>query len=439
MSDILLVESPQWLDSSEKADVPPLGLAYMAAIAESGGFSPEILDLNIEHNGFEKKIKKTDLIGISCYTHNYHYAQKLLRIAKSEGKTVVLGGPHATPMYKEVLSQGFDYVIRGEGEYPLINLLKGGGDFKGLSFMENGIPKANPVMRVKDLDSLPNPSRHLLDLKKYSFPGAISTTRGCSNFCIFCSSRNQSGCLRARSIEGLEKEIKKLQSQGIEQFFITDPNFAYNKGRTLGFCKMAKKLRMDWFTELRLNHMDDEVISKMSEAGCKVVRFGIESGSQRVIDLIRKGISIKNIEKIITAFKSHNIVPVCGFMIGHPNERRKDFEETLKLAKKIKTLGGEATFAVLTPYPGTYIFKNAEKLGVKILSKNWEEYHHLNPVIETRHFTRDQLREMLFDALIEISEIKLPDEYPEDSERREILKISERVERKSFRKICLEV
>jgi radical SAM superfamily enzyme YgiQ (UPF0313 family) len=439
MSDILLIESPQGSASEEKVDVPPLGLAYIAAVAEKEGFTPEIMDLNLGNNNLRKNIEKAELVGVSCYTHNYNHALKILQMAKEKGKRVAIGGAHATPLYKDVLRDGFDYAIRGEGEYPIVNLLKDDSDLKGIALMEKGVPKANLVSRVKDLDSLPLPARHLLDLNHYSFPGAIATTRGCPSHCIFCSSRNQSGCLRSRSVESLKSELEHLQSRGMAQFFVIDPNFAFDRTRTLGFCNMVRRLKMEWFTELRLDHMDAEIIREMSKSGCRVVRFGIESGSQRVIGVIRKGISIKNLEDTIRTFRKHDIVPVCGFMIGHPTETREDFETTLRLAKKITSLGAEATFAIQTPYPGTYLFNNAEKLGIKILTKNWSEYHHLNPVVETQHFTADDLRTMLFDALLDMGGVRLPEAQIEDDGEPMMERLMDGIERRSFRSICMEV
>jgi radical SAM superfamily enzyme YgiQ (UPF0313 family) len=437
MTDLLLIEAPQTSVVEEKMDVPPLGLAYIASVVEKGGFSVEILDLNLGKENLSARIKEASLVGISSYTHNYPIALTLLHTAKDFGKKVVIGGPHATPLYRDVLKDGFDYVVRGEGEYPILNILEGKEDLKGFARMEDGHPKANFVNRVNELDSLPFPARHLLNLKKYSFSGAIATTRGCSSHCIFCSSRNQSGCLRARGVSSLQSELESLQAFGLDRFFVIDPNFAFDKARTLQFCEMVKELKMEWFTELRLDHLDAEIIKAMADSGCRVVRFGIESGSQRIVDLIKKGISIENLEEIIKTFQRHDIVPVCGFMIGHPSETRRDYETTLGLAKKVIALGGEATFSILTPYPGTYLYKNAERLGIKILTRQWSEYHHLNPVIETNNFTAEKLSRMLFEALFAISGNEpLNSEILESDEPNKFL---EGVERRSFRSICRDV
>ncbi|MEE8423537.1 MAG: radical SAM protein [Thermodesulfobacteriota bacterium] len=406
MKDLLLIEAPIVVNAlEEKTTVPPLNLAYIAAVCETAGFKVDIMDLNHGDKGLDKKIEDAGLIGISCFTHNYHDALDILRKTKEHGKKVVIGGPHVSFCYEEALRDGFDFVVRGEGEFVILELLKRlkeGGDLniRGLIFKENGKIRKNGVWRVENLDALPFPARHLLKLHKYTYPGAIATSRGCVNHCIFCSSRNISGRLRLRSAESVVEEITHLKNLGIDSFLVVDPNFAYDKKRTLEICNGVEELEMEWYAELRLDHVDGEVIRKMAGSGCRVVRFGIESGSQRIVDFIKKGIELKDLLKTIETFVKNGITPVCGFMIGHPHETGKDFEKTMKLAKKIKDLGGEATFAVQTPYPGTYLFKNAERLDVKILHKEWNDYHHLNPVIETESFTIDNLRRMLSDALL---------------------------------------
>jgi len=445
---LLLIETGEGRE--EKGDVIPLNLAYIASFAEANGFAAEILDLNLktERRKLEKSVEKADLIAISCYTHNYNLALKILKkIKKSEEeKPVAIGGVHATPLYKEALEDGFDLAVRCEGELPTSALLsaleKGNLESKlskipGIAFKENGKIKVNPVWRAENLDELPFPARRLLKLSKYAFPGAIATTRGCAYLCTFCSARNQSGMLRMRSVKSLVDELEEIKALGINSFFVVDPNVAFDKKRVTEFCTEVKKLKMQWYSELRLDQVDREIIKMLSTSNCKVVRFGIESGSQDMVDEIKKGISLKELMNKLKLLIGNGITPVCGFMLGMPNETRKDFEKTLKLAGKITKLGGVANFSVLTPYPGSYIYKNAEKLGIKIVSKDWEDYHYLNPVIETKNFKREELRSMLFEAMLKVNTIKVP-EIELKNEKPEIVKLIDSLKRKSFRNTAQE-
>ncbi len=427
--DLLLIEAKQKSPSEREITIPPLGLAYIAAVAEEKGYGVEIVDANLDGANLEEQIKNAKLVGISCYTHNYHEGLRILAHAKKYGKKTVLGGPHATALPEQVIIDGFDFVVVGEGELVIPELLKG---LKG-GVIQGDIKKRG-VRRV-DLDTLPFPARHLLDLEKYTYPGAIATSRGCAYFCKYCSARAIAGKLRLRKAKDVVDEVSHLKSLGLDSFFIIDPNFAFDKGRVLEICEGVKDFGMEWFAELRLDHVDTEVIEAMAGAGCGVGRFGIESGSQRIVDLINKGIRVGDVPRIIETFVENGITPVCGFMIGHPTETKEEFEATLNLAVKIKELGGEATFAVQTPYPGSYLYRKADDIGIKILTHKWREYHHLNPVIETENFSNDDLRRMLFDSIAKIMDINILDlELSEEGPK--IIKVCDGIERKSFRSIA---
>lgn len=438
---VLLVETPHSEVSEPHTDVPPLGLAYMAAFLEEGGHQVRIADMNLEME-VTGDMAWADLVGISCYTHNYHLAVKIKEEARSMEKPTVIGGPHACALPEDIMGDGFDYAVMGDGEYAIMALadaLETHGSLEGvpsLVYMVGDEIKKNPMKRVKDLDALPLPARHLLDLDKYSFPGAISSSRGCSNTCIICSSRLISGTLRHRSVKSVLAEVKMLKEKGIHEIFFTDPNFASDRKRTLEICRGLAELDVRWFAELRLDHVDQEVIEEMGASGCKVIRFGIESGSERIIETIKKGIDISRVEDVVKAFVANGIVPVCGFIIGHPGETPEDFEKSKELALKVRDLGGEATFSIYTPYPGTMTYNNAEALGMKILSRDWRRYHHLAPVIETENFKANDLRKALFEVLMEYYDIELP-EAQDHQGPPEITTIYEGVKRRSFRSIAL--
>jgi radical SAM superfamily enzyme YgiQ (UPF0313 family) len=422
--DLLLIEAMQKSPSEYNITTPPLGLGYIAAVSEDRGHSVEIVDSNVQEIKIEEKIKDANLVGVSCYTHNYHEALKIKEHAQKYGVKTVIGGPHATALPRQCVTDGFDFAVIGEGELVILEILDG---------VEGG--NVRSVRRVSDLDGLPYPARHLLDLEKYTYPGAIATSRGCAYMCRYCSARMISGKLRLRKADKVIEEVSYLQSLNLDSFFVIDPNFAFDKKRVMEICEGVKGLGMEWFAELRLDHVDAEIIKAMAKAGCKVGRFGIESGSQRIVDLIDKRINVKDVPKIIKTFVENGITPVCGFMIGHPSETKEEFEGTLNLALKIKELGGESTFAVQTPYPGSYLYGGSDDLGIKILSDKWREYHHLNPIIETENFSNDDLRRMFFDSIIKINEDQIPGVEPPE-EFPKITRIGEGLERKSFRSIA---
>lgn len=441
--DVLLVEVPHSSASEKRVAMPPLGLAYIAAMLEQRGHRVEILDLNLGKAKLEQRIAEAELVGVSSYTQNYPYALAVLEAAKEQGKLVAIGGIHATFRYEEVLRHGFNFAVRGEGELAfaeLVSRLEKGKDVrsvKGIAYLSEGKAKSNGVWRVRDLDALPLPARHLLNLKAYALPGAIATSRGCAYSCVYCSSRAMSGKLRMRTPESVAREVEHLRSLGLSSFFVIDPNFAYDRKRALRICSLVSRLGMRWYAELRLDHVDEKLIEAMASAGCEVVRFGIESGSQEVVDAIKKEIALERLLDVVRKFVREGITPVCGFMIGHPWDTRESVEATIRLAEEVCSLGGEATFAVQTPYPDTYLFRHASELGLKLRSCNWWEYHHLNPVIETSHFSQDELRTLLFDALARLYKVEVPNVAP-PGEAPAMLRVLPGVERRSFRSIALE-
>ncbi len=441
--DVLLIEAPLSSVSERKVDLPPLGLAYTASVLRERGISSKIVDLNVTEVDIEREMAEAEFIGVSCYTQNYPYALEILEKAKALNKPVALGGVHATFRFEEVLKHGFDFVLRGEGEFSFAELAqrilsnKSWEDIRGIAYRKGDKVISNGFWRVESLDSLPLPARDLLELKSYSFPGAIATSRGCAYSCVYCSSRAMAGALRLRSPDNVLRELEEIKALGIEHFFVIDPNFAFDKARALEICSRVKELDMVWFSELRLDHIDYELIKAMGSSGCRVVRFGIESGSQEIIEAIKKGIDVNNVVKVVKALVREGITPVCGFMIGNPGETRESIEATVALAQEIRSLGGEATFSVQTPYPDTMLFRHSKSFGIKIHSRNWWEFHHLNPVISTSEFSLEDLRSYLFDALLslynaEIPEVELQESYPE------MVKLGEGIERKSFRSIAFE-
>lgn len=450
---VLLIEAGNG-EAGNKADVIPLNLLYPASFCDrflnESGIDIEVCDLRLKNElkSIDRKIEKAKIIGISCYTHNYNIALKILRKAKSidREKVVIAGGPHVTSLYREALEHGFDAVIRGEGEHAFYGIIKAfskGKDFRrknipGIAFKKNSKIFVNPVKRINDLDKLPFPARKKIDIKSYYFPGAIATSRGCIYLCKFCAGRNQSGFLRLRSVESLLNELEEIKMLGINSFFVIDPNFAFDKKRVIKFCRRAKKLGMHFYAELRLDQVDEEIIKALSDADCRVVRFGIESGSQDMVEIIRKGINLEELLYKVKLLVKHGIKPICGFMIGLPKETEMHYKKTLEIAREIVEIGGEVNFAILTPYPGTYIYRNAEKLGIKIKTKNWQEYHYLNPVIETENFKREELRRMLFNAMLYAYGIRLDENISFNEEKPEIIELRKNFERKSLRKLAAE-
>jgi len=316
----------------------------------------------------EIKARDPYILGITSTTPTIYSALKVAKLAKEvDGDiTTVIGGPHVTFTANEVLdsSEDVDFVVAGEGEYTMLELLKAlEGDrslkeVKGITFRDKGkIVKTPSRGYIEDLDSLPFPARHLLPMDKYKILGRkltvihVVSSRGCPFRCIFCSSSALCGKrFRARSVENMldeiEEAVERYKTRHVE--FIDD-TFTLNRRRTAEFCEEVKRRGLDisWNCSSRVDTIDEDLMRKMREAGCSIIFFGVESASQRTLDLIGKGITVDRAVKAINLAKRVGIEVLASFVIGFPWETIEDMKETIRFATKLKP--DFAEFSVSTP------------------------------------------------------------------------------------------
>lgn len=326
-------------------------------------------------------------------TPNYKSAHMVAKLVKEVSKetTVIMGGAHPTVLPVETLQDpNVDIVVRGEGELTAFEVTESIAgrlqlkDIAGISFKENGkIIQTPERVPIEDLDSLPLPARHLLPVEKYRpfFPDqlfkapveAILTSRGCPFRCIFCAARVISGRkYRWRSPKKVIEEIELLINEyGIQQLGIIDDTFTADKKRAEKICEelITRKLNKDlvWLCATRVDAVDRDLLKKMCEAGCRSISYGIESGSQRLLNLIRKGISLDQAKKAVKSTKEAGIECRGTFILGLPTETRNESMETINFAKELDL--DFAKFSLATPYPGTELHDIAVSDGN--LSIDW--------------------------------------------------------------------
>jgi len=406
----ILLVNPSYHDVYRTFDfvLPPLGLAYMAAVLTKSNYDVNIADLNVDQDQKSIPHDNWDLVGITLDTSRYYKGMKYARMWKSKGTKVVVGGPHASFMADEILGSGSaDFVVRGEGEHTMLELvtvLTEGGNpeqIKGLSYIsDDQIIHNDDRVYSDDLDTLPFPARDLLDMDKYRTSKlgtrsitSILTSRGCPYQCSFCASSKLAGTFwRARSVESIIEEIQIVKdTYGYRAFAFVDDNFTLNPQRVNDLCKEICKRGWDihWWCFSRVDTIvrNPEMVSLMHKAGCRSTYIGIESRNQETLDYYNKKISADISREAISILKNNKIEMTASFIIGALNENREMVEDTLKFAKSLNP--NTVSFTILTPYPGTDLFKQVKD---RIITFDWRKYDGIHSVIRLKHFKPMQLQ-----------------------------------------------
>lgn len=400
---------------------PPLGLAYLASVARQKGHEVKILDslaMNLTFDDVEKEIKKysPDIIAITSTTSMIYDSYKVSEISKKIDNNIkiVLGGPHVTFTPDITFSESpyVDYIVRGEGETVFSNLLDFLDrkyeikDIRGLSYrMNDKIINNPPETLIKDIDTIPLPALDLLPMDRYTMDnrpfGTIMTSRGCPYNCSFCSSSLQFGKQwRGHSTERVMEELKILaEKYGKKEIEFLDDTFTLNMKRAIELTEKIKKENMDlsWSASSRVNLFTDEIARSMKGAGLHTIYFGIESGSQKTLDFIGKGINLDLTVRAVKKANDADLQSLGSFIIGFPDETIEDVKNTIKFSKKLKVT--VAQFTIATPYPGTRLWDYVLEKRL-LLSRNWRLFTTLTPIIKLKNFTSTQLQTWLTKAYI---------------------------------------
>ncbi|MBS7655825.1 radical SAM protein [Candidatus Bathyarchaeota archaeon] len=425
MVDILLIQPPLPFESEhiEKPLCQPLGLGYIGSFLILKGFSVKILDfsalgMKIDEAVLEIKKENPKILGISVSTPGYKNALKIAKEVKEGDQQIitVFGGPHVTFAIEETLAhKEVDFVIREEGEVTMTELtesilrgFKEVNSIEGLSYRIGDRIIHNPSRPlIKDLDAIPFPIRDSPHL--YKIPASLITSRGCPYKCIFCSAGAMfGGSYRVRNPKNVILEVNHiLNSMNPDFFFISDDTFTINPERTKKICQEFKNLGVKWVCAARANLVNREIIKSMAESGCFLLQFGVESGSQKILNSIKKGITINQVRKGVKWCIEFGIKPVCSFMIPHPEDTHETIEETREFMKELKNYGVYLFISFTTPFPGTFLYTHAENLGIKFLTKDTDKFNLENPVIETKHLKLEDI-EKAFEEFSAISAESLP-------------------------------
>ncbi|MGE5553357.1 MAG: B12-binding domain-containing radical SAM protein [Betaproteobacteria bacterium] len=389
----------------------PLQLGYMAAVLRQYGHNVEIADLHVQRltpEDYAREYLKAgvpyDMVGISCTTVSYNQALRIAELTKlaCQGVKITLGGPHVTFRAKEALerSRAVDYVVRGEGERTLLELVEALAhglsleNVLGLTYREGAaILENHDRPPLADLDTLPFPARDLLVSSFYPNEGIV-TSRGCPRRCIFCAAGAMSNySYRIRSPRSIVEELRLLQGERVISFY--DNTFSGHYETALQICEaiISAKLNISWTCELRVDRATPELFAKLRAAGCRGVQFGVESGSDEVLRAIKKGITVSQVRSAVEMAMAQDLKVVCSFTLGHPLDTPETIDATFSLMKELKRIGATVSSALLVPYPGTDLCERSNELGITIHDENWDTYYPARPIISTKYLSRDRLGE----------------------------------------------
>jgi len=387
---ILLIQPPPLFDEKITSLVKyaPMGLITIASFVreKNENLDIKIYDANVGENlSIENIISEIEkfnpnILGLTAMTNNISSALEISEETKKKipNIKIVLGGVHATLAPKEVLkNKSVDFIIIGEGEEAFNELLKNINNPEKFSEIKNlGYKKNNELFinekrdLIRDLDVVPMPAYDLIEMKNYRSPYGQSSafvsmlrSRGCPFRCIYCGVQNMFGRIyRVQSPEKTIEEIKYLQDKfNIEEIGFKDSEFIINKKNVSDLCDLIieKNIKFDWTCNARVDCGDYELFKKMKNAGCHTISFGAESGDQHILDILKKDITIEQIERAIGYAKKAGIKISVNFIIGSPYETAKTIQKTIDLAIKLNP--DYVFFSFATPFPGTELRSMAEE------------------------------------------------------------------------------
>lgn len=389
-------------------NVNPTGMDYTRLPEKYRFYLDSFKDLDNPVWGEARKVIKDfnpDAVGISIWTTFAASAFHLAKIVKEINPAcpVIMGGPHATVKADEILkiSQDVDYVVRGEGEVTTVELithLEGGGtginSIRGLSYRDGGVIRQTPRRESsKDLDMFPFPDRTILmNVSKYNSEdaGLIMTSRGCPYGCTYCSTDTRR--VSYRSVDNVLNEIRHVKkAYGTTQFSFKDDSFTVSRKRVEEFSdKLIKEgLNINWECNTRVNLVTEELLRKMKTAGCNSIKVGIESGSERILKEMDKGITHDQIRSAARLFKKAGIHWTGYFMMGVPGETAEDVYKTLEFMYEIKP--DFASIGVYEPFPGTPMFTEGIRRGLVKAGMTLDDFYSTLP---NHYYKKDARRQV---------------------------------------------
>lgn len=392
---------------------PPIGLATIASAIQAWNKAElTIVDAviaNLDVSAVNARIKdfKPGLIiaAIGSYTFRWDLTA-LKNIQAVQPVSIAVFGEMPTALAETILAENahVDFCIRGESELAsshLVEYLQGTrdlGQVANVAYRLNGEIKKNQIRMIDDLDTVPYPDRKLLANEKYHCIPFLTepytdliTSRGCPYRCKFCTTIPYWGNkFRKRSPENILGEVREcVERFGIRSFFIPDETYTVDRLWVARLNQGFQELNVRWGLQTRVDLVDEDLLRQMAQSGCVYVHYGVESGSQKILDYYRKGITVEQIRKAFAWTKQAGIEVNASFIIGCPEETPETVAETIKLAKEIQA--DYVHFSPLIPLPLSEFYEEFKIQGL-LLHERFEEYVKPNIVFKPKYMTAEEIR-----------------------------------------------
>jgi radical SAM superfamily enzyme YgiQ (UPF0313 family) len=419
---ILLVKPHNLTDHIQ----PSLGLGYLATACRNKGHEVAILDcikegLKVDYLVERIDDLKPDVIGVQCYTFDVKFVKDILERCKNQnrGMVTVIGGPHPSAAPKEsfeYFKDSLDFIFVGEAEEGLqllLSKLEGGPqpdltEIGGLAWRDGGEIRINPQVFTDNLDELGMPSWDLIGPETYpesqhgaffkKFPIApVMFTRGCPYPCTFCAGNIVAGKrIRKHSVDFMLKEIRYLYDiHKIREFHVVDDNFTQDTEYAKEFLRRLIDLNLDisWSTPngVRLDTLDEELLDLMKASGLYLISLGIESGSDKVLKLMKKSTTVEKIRKGVDLIRSRDIDTAGFFIVGFPGESRREIEETVRFSLDLDLI--RANYFTYLPFPGSASYKELESNG-ELKDVDWDKFYFMSAPYVPQGMTQDELKSL---------------------------------------------
>ena len=377
---------------------PPLGLAYLAAVAERAGHEVRIIDGQREGLGPRELARKAlaerpDIVGITAASPFWDTAREIAAQVKALAREMPLavGGPHITILEEQAFDPVFDYGFVGEADqsWPeFLNRLEAGRafeDIKGILFRENGVVRFTGMPDPVDIEALPFPARHLLSSdywigtpKGRKRLATIMWSRGCPFRCAFCATSLLGKRVRKRSPESVIEEMASVVCDFKERHFLfEDDNLTLDRAWMLRFCDLLERCRLPLTFEgcTRADLLDEELVKRMAGVGLVRLMLGLESADPEIRRIIKKDIPLACHAEANALCARHGVETLNFVMLGLPGETRETVKRTLDYLRGAHDIG-EVTFSIATPYPGTELLEMAGRgeYGLRLMTEDWSKY-----------------------------------------------------------------